>query len=146
MKTAIIFASRHHGNTRKLVEAIAKQHQVVTIDVRLQSQADLSEYDLIGVASGIDFGRFYKPVEFFLLNHLPENKRVFFLYTCGNLRKGFTDRIKACVLEKGSIPVGEYGCPGFNTYGPLQWIGGINRGRPSEEDCAAAVRFYESLL
>ena len=146
MKTVIVFASHHHGNTQKLVDAIARRHPVVTIDATQQSYADLSEFDLIGFASGIDFGGFYEPVESFLLEHLPEKKRVFFLYTCGKPRKGFTDRLRACVLEKGSLPVGEYGCPGYNTYGPLKWIGGINRERPSKDDCEAAVRFYEALL
>ena len=31
MKTVIVYASRHHGNTKKLVEAIAKAHAVDVI-------------------------------------------------------------------------------------------------------------------
>ena len=32
MKTAIIYYSRHHGNTKKLIDAIAAKHDVTVID------------------------------------------------------------------------------------------------------------------
>ena len=32
-KTAIIYASTHHGSTRKLVEAISNKYEVTLIDV-----------------------------------------------------------------------------------------------------------------
>lgn len=81
-KAVIIYASTHHGSTRKLAEAIANQYGIHLIDATKQQEADLSAYDLIGFASGIDFGKFYEVVEQFLEKNLPENKRVFFLYTC----------------------------------------------------------------
>ena len=79
-KTVIIYASTHHGNTRKLVEAIAAKHGVDTIDATAEQSADLSEYEVIGFASGIDFGKFYECVEQFLRDNLPEKKKVFFLF------------------------------------------------------------------
>ena len=145
-KVAIIYASVHHGNTRKLVEAIADQHEVVLIDALKCHQADLSEFDLIGFASGIDFGNFYDPVEQFLVNHLPQGKRVFFLYTCAKVRRHFTDSIKAAAAKKEAIVAGEYGCKGWNTYGPLKFIGGMNQKHPSAQEIAGALDFFASLL
>ena len=145
-KAVIIYASTHHGSTKKLVEAIADKYDIAQIDATKQQQADLSEYDLIGFASGIDFGRFYHSVEQFLENNLPKGKRVFFLYTCARVNHRFTEKIKASALEKRAILLGEYGCRGYNTYGPWKMIGGMNRKHPSENEISNAVKFFASLL
>ena len=42
MKTAIVYYSRHHGNTKKLLDAIAAENEVTLIDVTEQPSADLS--------------------------------------------------------------------------------------------------------
>ena len=53
MKSVIIYASTHHGNTKKVVEAIASKCDVELIDATRVHEKNLSEYDLIGFASGI---------------------------------------------------------------------------------------------
>ena len=145
-KAVIIYASTHHGNTLKLVEAIADKYDIEKIDATKHQQTDLSGYDLIGFASGIDFGRFYDSVEQFLEKNLPENKRVFFIYTCAKISNRFTDSIKAAATQKGAIILGEYGCKGFNTYGPWKLIGGMNKNHPSKDELENCVAFFESLL
>ena len=60
MKTIIIYGSKHHGNTEKLVRGIAKEHDIVLVDAIKESIPDLQEYDCIGFASGIAAGRCYK--------------------------------------------------------------------------------------
>ena len=145
-KALIIYASTHHGSTKKLAEAIANRYDVHLIDATKQQTADLSAYDLIGFASGIDFGKFYPCVEQFLERNLPENKRVFFLYTCAKVSSRFTKTAKTAARKKGAAIVGEYGCRGFNTYGPWKLIGGMNKGHPSADELQEAVGFYESLL
>ena len=57
MRTAIVYASVHHGNTEKLVKRIAEECQVDLIDAVKQPDADLSSYDMIGFASGIYFSK-----------------------------------------------------------------------------------------
>ena len=145
-KAVIIYASTHHGSTKKLADAIADRYDVHLIDATKQYSADLSEYDLIGFGSGIDFGKFYESVEQFLEKNLPENKRVFFLYTCARISDRFTETIKTAARRKGAVILGEYGCRGFNTYGPWKLIGGMNKGHPSAEELQGAVGFFESLL
>ena len=39
-----------------------------------------------------------------------------------------------------------YGCPGFDTYGPFKLVGGMNKGRPNQEDIDGAVAFYDKFL
>ena len=145
-KAVIIYASTHHGNTRKLVDAIADKYDIDKIDATEHQQSDLSGYDLIGFASGIDFGKFYGPVEDFLESNLLESKRIFFLYTCAKINPRFTEKIKALALKKGAVILGEYGCKGYNTYGPWKMIGGMNKNHPSEDEISNAVNFFASLF
>lgn len=145
-KVAIIYASKHHGNTYRLVQAISERHDVVLINAERQKQENLSQYDLIGFASGIDFGKFYASVEDFLKDNLPENKKVFFLYTCAKKSVRFTSSVKEASLKKETVIMGEYGCRGYNTYGPWKMLGGMNRNHPTTEEIEDAVRFYETLL
>ena len=62
MKTAIVYYSEHHGNTQKLLDAIAAKHDVDLIDVTKQPPEDLSGYDRIGLASGVYYTSFAKPL------------------------------------------------------------------------------------
>lgn len=53
MKTAIVYASTHHGNTKKLLDAIAAAYEVDLIDAVKVPEKDLNRYDRIGFASGV---------------------------------------------------------------------------------------------
>ena len=145
MKTAIVYYSAHHGNTKKLLDAIAKKHSVTLIDVLQNPTADLSGYDLIGFASGIYYSKFHKSLLKFAAERLPKGKRVFFLYTYGAEKKGYTDAITQAAAQKSAKILGEYGCFGFNTFGPFKLIGGMAKGHPTEDEINGAVSFFESL-
>ena len=45
MKTAICYYSRHHGNTRKVLEAMAQEGDVALMDVTTRQAVRLEEYD-----------------------------------------------------------------------------------------------------
>ena len=145
-KIAIIYASTHHGNTKKLVDAISQKFAATLIDTTQHTQADLSDYDLIGFASGIDFGKFYDSVEQFLRDNLPKNKQLFFLYTCAMAKDSFTKSVRNEAQKRDAVILGEYGCRGFNTYGPWKLVGGMNKGHPTENEIAGAVHFVGNLL
>lgn len=146
MKTAVIYYSRHHGNTKKLLDAIAAKHEVTLIDATQVTEADLSDYDLIGFASGIYYSKFHKSVLKFAENNLPEDKNVFFVYTYGVEKEGYTKAIENVVFEKSANILGNFGSLGFNTFGPFKLIGGIAKGYPTQEDLDNAVKFYEGLI
>ena len=59
MKTAICYYSRHHGNTRQVLEAMAREGDVELIDVTTRQTVRLERYDCIGFASGVYFGKFH---------------------------------------------------------------------------------------
>ena len=146
MKTAVIYYSKHHGNTKKVLDAIAQKFDMTLIDAVETTSADLEEYDLIGFASGIYYSKFHKSVLQFAEQNLPKMKKVFFIYTCGADKKGYTDAITKVVDLKGADILGEYGCLGFDTFGPFKLVGGIAKGHPDQDDLTNAIRFFEGLI
>lgn len=145
MNTAIIYYSRHHGNTKKLLDAIAEDHDVTLIDVTTDPTVDWSAYDRIGFASGIYYSKFHKSLLKLAEEKLPDGKSVFFLYTFGAKKEGYTAAITEAVKKRGANILGEYGCFGFNTFGPFKLIGGIAKGHPNTDELSGAVAFYEGL-
>ena len=144
-KTAIVYTSHHKCNTRRLVEGLAQQLPITLIDAETSPVPDLSDYDAVGFASGIDFGRFYPSVTA-VLENLPAGKPVFFLYTCAKPEPRFTASVREMAVKRTASILGEYGCRGWNAYGPLKLIGGMNKGHPTEEEIAAAAAFLREIL
>ena len=145
MKTAIVYYSKHHGNTKKLLDAIAAKNEVTLIDVTAQPAVDLAEYDRIGFASGIYYSSFAKQLLTCAAEHLPEGKDVFYIYTHGAPKGDFLKAIREIAAKKKCREIGEYRCQGFDTFGPFKLVGGIAKGHPTESEIKAAVDFYEQL-
>ncbi len=145
MKTIIIYASTHHGNTKRVVDAISKECDVELVDATKVHEKDLREYDLIGFASGIFFSKFSEQVLNFARVNLQANKKVFFIATAGNPIKGNFNSIAGIVKEKSCNEVGRFQCKGFDTYGPFKLFGGIQKGHPDETELKEAVEFYKGI-
>lgn len=145
--TAICYYSQHHGNTKKLLDAICKSDpEVVLIDVTKNEFAGLEAYDRIGFASGIYYSSFAKQLLAYLRNQLPEGKDVFFLYTAGAGRNDrFVREISEAAKEKKARILGPYGCSGYDTFGPFKLVGGLKKGHPDAKEIGEAVQFYRSL-
>ena len=146
MTTAIVYYSTHHGNTTRILDAIAAvDHEVSLINVTEKTDMDLSTFDRIGFASGIYFSSFAKQIISFADTNLPENKDVFFIYTHGAPVGGFLKGIREITEKKHCREMGSYHCLGFDTFGPFKLVGGIAKGHPTEEEIAGAVKFYQGL-
>ena len=128
MSTAIVYYSQHHGNTKKLLDAIKEYDpDIKLIDTTKTKVEDLSPYDRIGIASGIYFSKFNKDLTEYIKKSLPHAIKVFGIYTCGNPSDKYTKEIKSIVNEKGCKWIGEYGCQGFDTFGPFKLVGGSQK-------------------
>lgn len=110
MKALIIYHSEHHGNTKKLVEAIAGQGDVTLLNVSDNSSLNWSDFDLIGFASGIYYQKFHKDILGSAEKNLPTGKKVFSLYTCCVKRNSFTDAIRQVAEAKKAQILGSYDC------------------------------------
>ncbi len=145
MKTVIVYYSRHHGNTKKLVKAIRKRFGVDIVNCTKGEGVDLTLYDRIGFASGIYYSSFAKQLLNFAQEKLPSGKDVFYIDTCGAPRGNYLSAIRNVVKEKNCRELGFYQCLGLDTFGPFKLIGGIAKGHPSEEEVEACVQFYAEL-
>ncbi len=145
MKIAIAYYSKHHENTKKLIDSIAKIGSVTLIDVTKQPEYNLNEFDLIGFASGIYYQRFSEKILEFAEHNLPDSKKVFFVCTYGIKRDSYMAAIQAVANKKRAKIIGTYGCPGYDTFGPFKLIGGIAKGRPNEKDIDDFIKFFKEL-
>lgn len=145
MKTAVVYYSKHHGNTKKLLDAITAENDVTLIDVTEQPSADLSGYDRIGLASGIYYNSFAKQLLTFAQEYLPEGKDIFYIFTHGAPKGTFLTAIRKIAEEKRCKELGTYHCQGFDTFGPFRLFGGIAKEHPTEEEIRGAADFYRNL-
>lgn len=147
MKTVIIYYSKHHENTKKLIDAIkqSSSDEITLIDVTKTSSANLENYDLIGFASGIYYSKFQKKVLEFAGENMPGGKDVFLMYTYGVEKPEYTKAIREQLKKSKANIIGEYGCLGFNTFGPFKLIGGIAKNHPDNTEINDAVSFYNNL-
>lgn len=148
MKTAICYYSRHHGNTLKVVQAMAEaagEGQFELIDVLTRQAVRLDGWDCIGFASGIYGFGVHKAVVEFARQYLPAGKPVFFVYTCGGAKGAGTGPLAEVAAEKGCPLLGEFRCKGYDTFGPFKLVGGIAKGRPNAVDLRRAQNFYRAI-
>ena len=147
VKTLIICESVHHGNTRKVAEAMAG---VLGAEVKRPVEVDataLDGYGLIGFGSGIYFNKMHKNL-LKLADGLPDREKQAFVFSTSgadneNMKKHRA--LKDKLTTRGFRVVDEFTCRGFDTFGPLALVGGINKGRPSEDDMEKARQFAKKL-
>lgn len=145
MKIAICYYSRQGGNTLKVLSAMVEGQALDLIDVTARTSVNLEQYDAIGLASGIYYGKFHETVLNFARQYLPEGKKVFFVYTHGSPMARGTKEIAAAAAEKHAVVLGEYSCRGFDAFGLFKLIGGIAKGHPNAGELQKAKEFYGSL-
>jgi flavodoxin len=146
-RSAIVFVSRHHANTQRVAEAMARAIGADLLNAETTDPQTLTKYDLIGFGSGIYFGSPHRALRRLVLDLPPGTKRVFVFSTAGLpfLSRLWHCRLKRKLCRKGYLFVGEFSCRGWDTVGPLRLIGGLNRHHPSDDDLNRASLFARSL-
>ena len=85
------------------------------------------------------------------IKNLPKanGQKAFIFSTAGAKPNSFLNQghksIKAVLGGKNFNIIGEFDCLGYDTNSFLKYFGGINRGRPNEEDIKKAEEFAQSL-
>jgi flavodoxin len=149
MKTVIIYLSSHHGNTEKVAKAFA---ETIDADLKTVSEvnpASLSEYSVFGFGSGIFYGKHRKEL-LELVEKLPQTTLKAFIFSTTGEKNPKTitkyhTALRDAIAAKGFEIIGEFNCPGWDTVGPFKLVGGLNKGRPNDEDLAKARDFARSL-
>lgn len=147
MKVLITYNSVHHGNTEKIARAMADS---IGADLLRFDEVDgynILDYDLIGFGSGIYHGSPNKELMEFI-DGLPtvKNRRAFVFTTSGKGSPNYNDKLANKLSDNGFKIIGGFSCKGFDTWGPLKLIGGINKGKPDNEDIRTAEIFIKDLI
>ena len=151
MTALTVVYSYHHGNTRKVANAIGS---VIGSDVKSTFDTninDLEKYNLIGFGAGIDSGRHYKELLDFA-NELPIVDKKSSTSAVQGEKKVKKDhaKLRGILTVKGYNIIDEFSCKGFNTNLFLKYFGGMNKNRPNAEDIenakAFAVRIKQELF
>ena len=146
MKTLIVYTSIHHQNTEKVAKVIAEELEADLVPVDQAQSRPLEEYDLIGFGSGIYFMKHHKTLLQFV-EALPAfiGRRAFIFSTSGEGGTRKHAALKDKMVYRGFWIVGEFSCKGWDTFGLMKLIGGINKGRPNVEDLEKARVFARGL-
>lgn len=150
MKSLMIVYSYHHNNTQKVAEAMAK---VLEAEIKTPQQTKPEEpqkYDLLGFGAGIDSGKHYKVMLDFADTLLQVDSKNAFIFSTagvtGDKKRGKDHtELREKLQAKGYRIIDEFQCKGFNTNVFLKYIGGMNKGRPNEEDLQHATEFAQNL-
>jgi flavodoxin len=154
-KVLMILVSAPGGNTEKIAKAMASALGARILSAGEASAADLKAYEIIGFGSGIVEQKHHEALLSFV-DALPpeEGKKAFIFSTSGYSRQFALDHgtydthtlLRRKLVEKGFGIAGEFNCEGFNANSFLELFGGMNKGRPNEEDLARAAEFARDLI
>jgi flavodoxin len=150
LKCLLIVYSYHHCNTQKIAETMAK-----VLDAEIKTPQKLSpeapqNYDLVGFGAGIDSGKHYKVMLDFADSLLQIDAKNAFIFSTAGMssdkkRQKDHTKLREKLQSKGYRIIDEFQCRGFNTNVFLKYFGGMNKGRPNEEDLKAAKEFAQKL-
>lgn len=141
MTIAVVYHSAHHGNTKKVLDAVAGKFDVELVNAD-EGVRDLSGYDIVGLASGIYYSKFHESVMDFAKDPSIRGKDVFLLFTSGMSKESYADGIRSALEPMGVNIIGTFHCLGLDTFGPFKLVGGIAKGHPDQKDLDDAVRFF----
>lgn len=145
-RIVILYASVHHHNTEKVVNDISSQIQADVVNIMKDPNPDISQYELIFLASGIYFQTIHKSLLKYVDQRSFTGKKTALLYTCGIPYRDYGKSIAEILTQKGAQHLGNFHCRGFDTYGPLQKVGGIARNHPNQRDLDRMRDHVERLI
>ena len=160
-KFLLILFSYHHKNTEKLAKVFSHVLEA-PIENPLEADAEkIHEYDLVGFGSGIYSDKHHKTILDFV-EKIPEQfgKKAFIFSTDGAprglMKEGSSmladqtqknhQSLREKLQAKGYEIIDEFNCGGWNTNSFLKVFGGINKGKPNEQDFSNARKFAQDLL
>lgn len=118
--------------------------ELVSIDSN--PSIDLSDYDLIGFGSAINFAAHDIRLQRFVSSQNLKGKNVFLFSTrCRPFLGAYHKPLRKVVETKGGIIAGEFSCRGFDRTGPWVLMDGYNKARPDERDIFKARLYAEKL-
>ena len=146
-KIVIIGAGQH---ARVVLYNIEEQNKYEVIGFLDSDDSKIGEFfegkKILANYQKEDLRKFSKNIEE-LLNKILDSdvKNLFFIYTSGVGRVRYEKKLIKRLEEKNKICLGIFSCKGFDNYGPFKLIGGINKGKPNEDDTQNLIKFLKNI-
>ncbi len=144
-KSAIIYVSVHHKNTKKIVECIANELNADVFDLNDAKEMNVDEYDVIGFGSGVYFSNINKSLDYFIDEFKSVPKDTFIILTSGTKSNKYENILSEKLTQKGFHVLGSFHCKGYDTNGIWKYIGGIAKNHPNKKDIKNAINFAREL-
>lgn len=148
MRSLVLYVSFHHLNTEKVAKEIATVLKAQMVSLLEVSGKNLKAFDHLSFGSGIYFWRTH-PQFLRFVEGLPSmrGKKASIFSTAGIPSLRWHHFLRESLMAKGLEIIGEFTCPGWDTYYKLlRAFGGLNPGRPNASDLTKARVFAEGLL
>jgi flavodoxin len=151
-RVLVVLVSWHHRNTAALARVMAHKLGAVVKAPEQVTPQDIGQAALIGLGSGIYDQQHHCSIQQ-LVAQLPPHKRVFIFSTSGVSRQSCLQHslddphtvLRTAVQVRQCTVVDEFNCVGWNTNLFLALFGGMNKGRPNEDDLQKAREFAAGL-
>lgn len=144
-KCLIVYYSYHHGNTKKVAEAMAEASGADCCPIEEVNNKNLNDYEVIGLGSGIAYHKHYKKLFETAEKMDLKGKNVFVFSTSGTGAKKDNMKLIEQVKSSGANVIGDFICKGFDTM-VLKFLGGISKSHPNDEDISNAKKFVLELV
>lgn len=147
MKTLIIYFSAHHGNTEKVALHICKELNYDCVSVKDAEKVNLDDYNGVIFGSGVYAFSMSKQIIKFVESNVNQlkGKKLGLILTSGILNKKFVEKAEKTFNDFGLSLDKKYHCLGFDTFGPLRFIGGINKKHPDSNDLEIAAKTFSNF-
>lgn len=144
---AIVYASVHHGNTHQVADVLSEELSADTFTAEQAIGVDWCQYQLVGLGSGIYFGRHHASLLNFVNTWRIPPSQAFIFSTAGLpfLKWCQHAALRHRLSAKKCLVLAEFSCRGWDTVGPLWLMGGINRKHPNAKDLQRARDFARQL-
>ncbi|MDD5668998.1 MAG: VIT1/CCC1 transporter family protein, partial [Candidatus Omnitrophica bacterium] len=146
MRVLIICHSTKTGNTDKIGRVMAECLNARLVKPSEFNALNIQDYDLIGLGSGIFFGKHHSAI-LQIAEKLPRFGKpdIFIFSTAGISLFSWHKTLRTLLHDKRYRVVAEFSCTGFDSYGVFGILGGINKGKPGNKEIEKAMEFALGL-
>lgn len=146
MKILLVVESRT-DNTFQVADTMAKAGPITVTTVRIAKTYNMSDYDIVGLGSGIHHGKHDKKILSFAEEMNNDKGYTFVISTSGGKDYEENNKTLVDILEKKNKTVlGTFSCLGKDTFAFLKLIGGINKTHPDLDDLKNAENFITDIM
>lgn len=150
IRPLIVLKSVHHQSTLRVAEAMVEVMGGRIVEPIEATAELLAEHDLIGVGSGIYYGRFHAEIRQWAaeVRAASVGQKAFVLSTSGLPKlSGMYHKPLIRQLETAGFDVvAEFRCSGHDSWGPLWFFGGLHQRHPDAADLQRAKEFAAALI